>query len=35
MSKIRIGIIGVGSISGCHIAAYKNNPDVEIYVFAI
>lgn len=31
--KIKIGIIGVGGISECHIDAYKNNPDVELYAF--
>ena len=28
--KLRIGIIGTGGISGCHIDAYLNQPDVEI-----
>lgn len=27
---MRIGIIGTGGISGCHINAYKNQPDVQI-----
>lgn len=27
---MRIGIIGTGGISGCHINAYKNQPDVKI-----
>lgn len=31
--KIKVGIIGVGSISECHINAYKKNPDVELYAF--
>lgn len=31
--KITVGIIGVGSISECHISAYKNNPNVELYAF--
>ena len=31
MSKVKIGIIGTGSISNCHLEAYKNNPNVEIY----
>lgn len=31
MSKIRIGIIGAGNISNCHIQAYQKNPDVEVY----
>lgn len=30
-NKIRIGVIGTGSISGVHLNAYKNNPNVEIY----
>lgn len=33
MSKIKIGIIGVGSISVEHIKAYINNPEVELYAF--
>lgn len=33
MSKIKIGIIGVGNISNCHIQAYQKNPDVELYAF--
>jgi len=33
MSTIKIGIIGVGSISECHIESYKKNPDVELYAF--
>lgn len=33
MSKIKIGVIGVGSISECHIESYKKNPDVELYAF--
>ena len=28
--KLRIGIIGTGGISGSHIEAYMNQPDVEI-----
>lgn len=28
--KLRIGIIGTGGISGSHIAAYLNQPDVEL-----
>lgn len=27
--------IGVGNISNCHIQAYKKNPNVELYAFAI
>ena len=29
--KIKIGIIGTGSISGLHLDSYKKNPNVEIY----
>ena len=31
--KIKIGIIGVGSISEAHLLAYQNIPEVEIYAF--
>lgn len=31
--KIKIGIIGVGSISESHIASYLKNPEVELYAF--
>ncbi|MBR6570653.1 MAG: Gfo/Idh/MocA family oxidoreductase [Clostridia bacterium] len=31
MDKIRIGVIGVGSIAREHLNAYKKNPYVEIY----
>lgn len=31
--KIKIGVIGVGNISGCHIEAYLKNPNVELYAF--
>ena len=31
--KIKIGIIGVGSISEAHLLGYSNIPDVEIYAF--
>lgn len=31
--KIKVGIIGVGSIAESHIGGYKNNPNVEIYAF--
>lgn len=30
MSKLKIGIIGAGAISDCHIEAYMNNPDAEL-----
>lgn len=33
MSKIKIGVIGVGSIATQHIVSYLNNPDVELYAF--
>ena len=33
MKKIKIGIIGVGSISESHIAGYKKLPNVELYAF--
>lgn len=33
MKKIKIGVIGVGGIAQCHIAAYKNNPHAELYAF--
>lgn len=31
MSKLKIGLIGAGSISGAHLDAYANHPDVEVY----
>ena len=31
MEKVKVGIIGVGSISEMHFESYKNNPAVEIY----
>ena len=30
---IRMGIIGTGGISECHIQGYLNNPNVELYAF--
>ena len=33
MAKLKVGIIGIGSIGDVHIKAYKQNPDVEIYAF--
>lgn len=33
MNKLKVGIIGVGGISGVHIAGYKACPDVELYAF--
>ncbi len=34
MGKIRVGIIGVGSISAEHIESYLKNENVELYAFA-
>lgn len=31
MGKLKIGVIGAGSISQVHLDAYKNNPEVEIW----
>ena len=31
--KLKIGIIGTGSISESHIHAYRKNPNVEVYAF--
>lgn len=31
--KIRVGVIGVGSIAESHIAGYKSDPRVELYAF--
>lgn len=33
MSKLKIGVIGVGNISSCHIEGYLSNPDCELYAF--
>ncbi len=33
MSKIKVGIIGVGSIAQVHIRGYLQNPNVELYAF--
>ena len=30
MKKLKVGIIGAGSLSEVHFDAYKNNPDVEL-----
>ena len=32
-NKIKIAIIGTGSIANTHLDAYKKNPNVEIYAF--
>lgn len=31
MNKLKIGLIGAGSISNMHLQSYKNNSDVDIY----
>lgn len=31
--KIKVGVIGVGGISECHIQGYLQNPNVELYAF--
>lgn len=31
MSKVRVAVIGAGSISEMHLKSYQNNPDVELY----
>ncbi|KRE47432.1 Gfo/Idh/MocA family protein [Paenibacillus sp. Soil724D2] len=31
MSKVRIAVIGAGSISEMHLKSYQNNPDTELY----
>lgn len=33
MDKLKIGIIGVGSIAQSHIRGYLHNPDTELYAF--
>lgn len=33
MEKLKVGIIGVGNIARTHIAAYLQNPNVELYAF--
>ena len=33
MEKLKIGIIGVGSISECHISGYLKREDCELYAF--
>ncbi len=33
MSKLKIAVVGVGSISESHITAYKKNKNVELYAF--
>lgn len=31
MEKMRVGVIGTGNISNCHLDGYRSNPNVEIY----
>lgn len=31
MSKLKVAVIGLGTISRRHLEAYQNNPDVELY----
>ena len=33
MAKLKIAVVGVGSISNYHINSYFKNPDVEVYAF--
>jgi predicted dehydrogenase len=33
MAKTRVGIIGVGGISACHIESYRKHPEVELAAF--
>ena len=33
MDKIKVAIIGTGTISNEHIVAYQNNPNVDLYAF--
>ena len=33
MEKIKIAVVGVGSISRCHIESYIKNEKVELYAF--
>ena len=33
MEKLKIAIVGVGGISNSHIAAYRANPNAEVYAF--
>lgn len=30
MKKLKIGVIGAGSLTDAHLEAYKSNPDVEL-----
>ena len=31
--KLKVAIVGTGTISNMHIISYKNNPNVELYAF--
>lgn len=31
MKKLKVGVVGTGSISRAHLDSYRNNPDVELY----
>ena len=31
MGKLKVAVIGLGSISRRHLESYQNNPDVELY----
>ena len=33
MDKVKVAIIGTGTISNEHIVAYQNNPNVDLYAF--
>ena len=33
MDKIKVAIVGTGTISNEHIAAYQSNPNVDLYAF--
>jgi len=33
MKRVKIAVIGVGGISECHIAGYRNDPRAELYAF--
>jgi predicted dehydrogenase len=33
MNRVKVGVIGTGSISDAHINAYLRNPNVELYAF--
>lgn len=33
MAKLKIGVVGLGSIAQMHIGGYLNNPNVELYAF--